>query len=116
VFCRSVWLAIAVFCIVFCGPVKKIIELRYDKTGASSSQSLENKLRTYYREKKDIAQLVPGESHQSPHSGLPLFAIAGPVISFPLFTGHCNNAVESHTPASVMPGLPLYLRFRKLQV
>jgi len=113
--CRSAWLAMAVFLIIFCGPVKKLIELRYDNTGAASSLSVDNKLRTGYREKKDIAVLAQSVSYPSPGAGFTLFAASSFVflptgLTNPVyFKAHCSHS-------SVVPGMPLYLRLKKLQV
>jgi len=105
----------ALILVIFCGPVKKLIELRQESYGLTTSQSLDNKLRTGYRQKKDIVQLVPSASHPSPDTGLTLFTIASFVLLLSLSARHIYSKVHFRV-ASILQTLSLYLRLRRLQV
>ncbi len=115
VFTRSAWFAIAVFLVVFCGPVKRMIELRQNGGIASSSQTIDNRLRTGYREKLDIAQVVQFVSHPSPDTGLTFLLVASFLIALSLIKKGVYFKPQ-YDPAAIAQALPLYLRIRKLQV
>jgi len=116
VFIRSAWFVMAVFLVIFCGPVKKLVELRlYNGDNSFFIQSIENKLRTGYREKRDIVQLVQCVTHPNPDTGLSLFLTSMVFLSF-LFLKKSINFKQRYSPAIIVPGISLYLRFRKLQV
>ena len=108
---------LAVFTVILCGPVKKLIEIRLDNTGITSlAQTMERKVKTGYREKRDIAPQVHYAVHQVPDAGFPLFLIS--VFAAILFLAERKNGVfqvpASHTPQ--VATTPLYLYIRKLQV
>ena len=110
------WLVLTIFVVMLCGPVKRLIELRLDGTkNSSSALSIDKKLHTGYRERKEVPPLVHYNIAQPlPETALSVFIIAS-IFSFLLLI-KSGNIVRLHIPVLQPSGIPLYLHIRKLQV
>lgn len=111
---RSVWIMLAVFVVVFCGPVKRLIEIRFEGDYAAA-KSPDKKLRTCYRDKRDSAPTVNIVSYKSPDSGHDVSIVpALYIVSFP-----SPGLLASPTLVSKLvtrENVPLYLHFRNLRI
>src|ERR1700710_1988921 len=108
-FVRSAWFAMAVLLVVCCGPVRKLFELHYGSKGiVTSSQNSDNsKLRTYYREKQEVATNAHRIVQEAPGVGLTLFLISSFVFS--LLFSQSGIYAESHYHIGLdTTGVPLY--------
>ena len=116
VFSSLSWLIMMVCVLVFWGPVKKIIELRNERTSAhATALTLDKKLSTWHREKRDIPALVQAVTQQSPDAGNIPVVFAG-LFSFFLFSTKRAVSEWQHPAVAVSPALPLYLSTGRLQV
>jgi len=112
---RSAWIIMAIILLVFCGPIRRFIELKIS-TGniAYSSQNIDKKPRMgsrVCREKKDIAELSQCLSSPPPTSILSTF-------NFTDFDGDRSNDFTSKYGIHLnnISGTSLYLSLQKLQV
>ena len=113
---RSAWFALAILVVICCGPVKKLIESHFgSKSITNSSQTSDNKLRTCYREKHEVASFTHNVVNQSPGVGLTLYYVSAFRLSLLLLEESIYSKSQYH-PAKTITGIPLYLRIRKLQV
>jgi len=105
----------AVAVVVLCGPVKKLIELRTDPS-SSSSQLTDKKLKTWYREKRDIVSPVHVyTAHDATGDGPALLTAS--TLLYLLFPQRQNCIANvQYTSPGIVPELPLYLHINKLQV
>jgi hypothetical protein len=111
---KGAWLVFALFVMVCCGPVKKMIELQLDNA-STTTLSIDKKLHTWYREKKDVALLAYHVAGHQPETGLTVFLIAS-LFSLLLFLKIRKGFKQQYIPLSVTAAMPLYLHIRKLQV
>ena len=114
---RSAWLTLTIFLVIFCGPFKKLIELRVDNTIGivSSPQAIYKTLHTGYREKHDIAPLVHTTQQQSPVTGFPFFLLSSFLLIILLLRKDTIFKLR-HISVATISEMPLYLHFRKLQI
>jgi len=114
-FIRLAWLALTVFTVIFCGPVKRAIERRLDNAGITCTTDASRHLKTHYREKRDTAPTIHFSIQQSPDNGFgPILASAS--ISIRLLSRQDVLIKNLRKPAAITAALPLYLHCRKLQV
>jgi len=113
---RTAWLCLAVMLVIFCGPVKKLIEQRFSPAIANSSSiSFDKKLHTWYREKKEITPLVHVIAQHTTDVEF-LFFVTASFIVLSLFIRN-NKLQKTYAPLLLTgQGVPLYLYLRKLQV
>ncbi|MDR3681167.1 MAG: hypothetical protein P4L41_14465 [Flavipsychrobacter sp.] len=113
---KGSWLVLTIFVVMLCGPIKRLIELRIDgSTNSSSALTIEKKLHTGYRERKEVSPLVHYNIAQpSPETALSVFIIAS-IFSLLLLMQR-SNIVGLQIPVAQPSGIPLYLHIRKLQV
>lgn len=114
---RSAWFALAILLVVCCGPVKKLIELNYSNKALTAlpPSSDNNKLRTFYREKHEVASYTHHAVKQSPATGLAIYLAAAFLLAAFLSQGNISPDLQP-IPVNDLSGVPLYLRIRKLQV
>ena len=113
---RSAWFTVAFFLLVFCGPVKRLIEYKVSKTTPTAFlHGIDKQLHTSYREKRDIQPLISTATHQSPDTGLTFFTAA----AFVLLVLHPRTGLSQKLKYKLQLLLQyssLYLLFRRLQV
>jgi hypothetical protein len=111
---RAIWLYIAVSLLVFCAPVKRLVEYRLDGIPpATTVPVVDKKLHTGYRQKHDKPSLIQKVTHHLPvvDNMLPgSCALSG--ISF--LAAHAFFPGLSTGKEAGNSSLPLYLRHRRL--
>ena len=113
---RTAWICLAVMLVIFCGPVKRLLEQRFEPTVTnSSSLSFDKKLRTWYREKKEIAPLIQSTSQHTTDIDMLLFAAAALLVLSLLFSNNKVQKVYALVP-SRGSNIPLYLYLKMLRV
>jgi hypothetical protein len=115
IFTKVLWMALTLCVLVFCGPVKRLIDLRLGNEAPITLHSEEKKLKTFYREKRDVPSFVSILHQDLPDSGLLPFLVPL-IISFLLFFRSAILRRVLPLMAFHHPAMPLYLQIRKLQV
>ncbi len=118
-FSRSAWFFMAVLLLVLCGPVKRLIELQHLKHSTTAYVPEESKLKTGYREKREIVPLVQSVIHVSPDTDPTTFFLAPALLlTFALLFmyGRHRAGDNLHLQPAVVTSVPLFLRHRKILV
>ncbi len=115
---QSIWMLMAVFCVLFTGAIKKGIQFRadHDATGKTALKRDAQLIRTGYREKHEQQTLVVT---QKKHKATPAF-IHPELPQYYSFQQPPVNYPPSHnTRATVIPvydQVPVYLQYRNIRV
>ena len=106
----------AVALVVFCGPLKRLIEERITGVHADyTAQSIDKKLKNGYRDKPHVLSFVTGAMHHSPGTDtLPVAGLVALVFFFLLRESRAVIAFRRLIP--LRPAHALYLYFRRLQI
>jgi len=113
---RVLWLAFAICLTVVCGPVKKLIEQKIQHTEITTSRaSSVKKLRTWYRERRDIKAFTVSQSQDN--TALDFFIISSALLFFALIgKPFTQKNVGSFILVSGIADSHRYLHLRKLLV
>jgi hypothetical protein len=122
---RAVWLAVAFLCIVCSGAIKKLIQLNADKRSGiiydlTTAKSLSQNIKDGHRERHEYQSPVVQEHKRQPlPGGSPFFDLPSIhsyrlLLSFSVTNASLSRRGNARTPF-VCP-LPLYLRFRNLEI
>lgn len=111
---RCAWLTLAICLVIFTGPFKRLIELKLDHT-VPTAITVDKKLKTWYREKRDNIPQIHFASQPSPETGF-TFLLVTALVSF-LSVLSARETLKPHPvlqPAANK--LPLYLHIRRMRI
>lgn len=113
---RVLWLAMAICLTVLCGPVKKLIEQKIQHAEiTTSSTSSVKKLRTWYRERKEIKSFSISQTQDNNELGF--FLVSSALLFFALIGAPVvQKTVRRFVLASDIADSHRYLHLRKLLV
>ncbi|HTA84263.1 MAG TPA: hypothetical protein VK783_15065 [Bacteroidia bacterium] len=115
-FPRVGWIIMAAMLVVFCGPIKRILEQRVYNSDVSGAQEPTCKTSTKrIRETKYTSQLIKCVSQPSPNNGFTLFTPAD-FNAFSFQKGYGWYFLSIDKSADFALSLPLYISHQRLQV